>query len=387
MVVLSTAEQSLLLPKPAVSNDGSASARQHDSTTHAPETSHPAANGQQMTLKALIVATGGTVLEFFDFAVFGYFASVISEEFFPAGNKSAALAETFAVFAGAFCMRPLGGIIFGYLGDRFGHEKALLGSIVMMAVSTFLMGCLPTYRQVGAWAPTFLILVRSLQGLSCGGQLVGGFLVAIENTPAEQSGFFGSVVFASTVVGTAGGSGVAALMRAHMTPAALHSWGWRVPFWCGIFIGLFGYLARGSEMHVSKSADSPSKHKSDKPPKNPLLVAVSESWYDILVIAAACSYTTCSFYLIMVWIVTYLTSMHESNPGTSLGYPCTVPFIRHGLKDQYAAASARLTLVVTLASYLPIVPAAQHSAFTINTISMLGVISLFLPFGESHALR
>lgn len=113
----------------------------------------------------------GNVLEWFDFSVFGYLAEEIGELFFPEGDAAADLLRSFAFFAGAFFMRPLGGLLFGHVGDRIGRKRALMLSIVTMALSTCCMGCLPTYKSVGAWAPILLAVARLFQGLSVGGQL------------------------------------------------------------------------------------------------------------------------------------------------------------------------------------------------------------------------
>lgn len=113
----------------------------------------------------------GNVLEWFDFSVFGYLAEEIGVLFFPKTNAAASLLQSFAVFAGAFLMRPVGGLLFGHMGDRFGRKRALTTSIVMMAVSTCCTGCLPTYEHVGGWAPVLLTIARLFQGLSVGGQL------------------------------------------------------------------------------------------------------------------------------------------------------------------------------------------------------------------------
>lgn len=270
----------------------------------------PGANslGANVNLTPTLVASTGCMLEFFDFAVFGFFANIISEQFFPPGDKTFALAETFAVFAGAFCMRPLGGILFGYIGDTYGRSHAVKLSIGMMAVATFLMGCLPTYSQIGAWAPTLLMLTRSIQGLSTGGQLVGGMLFAVENAPEKHSGVMGAIVMASITLGTAGGSGVASLLRNVMSPETLSSWGWRVPFWCGIAVGVIGFMGK-DHIHDPEPAGESLPQPKDKKRENPLMVAVTKHWRELLVIAGVCTYFTCSFALIMVWVVTYETTI------------------------------------------------------------------------------
>ena len=175
-------------------------------------------------LMVLLVSSIGNILEWFDFAVFGYFADTISVLFFPDTEPVLALAETFAVFAGAFCMRPLGGVVFGWIGDKWGRKKAVLLSVRVMALATFAMGMLPTHETIGGLAPLALLVVRLLQGLSTGGQLVGAFLFTVETAPPGRKALFGAVCFATANLGSALGSAIAALLHSWLTVDQLHAW-------------------------------------------------------------------------------------------------------------------------------------------------------------------
>lgn len=145
-----------------------------------------------------LAGVAGNVLEWYDFAVFGYFGDILGEVFFPPHQKgNASTSESFLVFGVAFLMRPIGGMMMGYIGDLYGRKKALVISIFLMAFPTFLMGCLPGYSHIGDWAIVLLVFVRLLQGLSVGGQLVSSLVFTLENHDPVHWGLYGSFVMAA----------------------------------------------------------------------------------------------------------------------------------------------------------------------------------------------
>ncbi|CAJ1933906.1 unnamed protein product [Cylindrotheca closterium] len=183
----------------------------------------------------------GNVLEWYDFAIFGFFSDVLGVVFFPKDqSEDLSVMESFAVFGGAFLMRPLGGVIIGYIGDTRGRKHALEISLFLMAFATTLMGCLPTYDQIGNGAILFLLLVRMLQGLSVGGQLMSSLVFTVEGRPQSRWGLYGSCVMAAGNFGTFLGGVVAAGLRSNLTFEQLTRWGWRIPFLSGFLISLCG---------------------------------------------------------------------------------------------------------------------------------------------------
>jgi MHS family proline/betaine transporter-like MFS transporter len=132
----------------------------------------------------------GNVLEWYDFGLFGYFAAVIAAEFFPGEDKLAGLLDTFGVFATGFLMRPIGGLLFGLVGDRLGRKRALEVSVLLMAVSTTLLGFLPGYATIGVAAPLLLTILRMIQGLSVGGEYIGSIAFLTEHAPPNRRGFY-----------------------------------------------------------------------------------------------------------------------------------------------------------------------------------------------------
>ena len=145
-------------------------------------------------LLSTIAYVSGNMLELYDFAIYGYFSDIIGRAFFPpTKDASAPIVESFLVFGGAFLCRPLGGVLFGYIGDTLSRKRALEVSIFLMAVPTFAMGCLPTFDRVGWWAVALLVAVRLLQGLSVGGQLMASVVFVVERHERRRWGWYGSV--------------------------------------------------------------------------------------------------------------------------------------------------------------------------------------------------
>ena len=153
----------------------------------------------------------------------------IAHQFFPREDELAALMGTFGVFATGFLMRPLGGLLFGHIGDRVGRKRALELSVLLMAVSTTILGLSPTYAAIGVWSPLLLTAIRLFQGLSIGGEYVGSMSFLAEQAPPGRRGFIGSWSGTSVVLGSLLGSGTAAVCTGLLSESQLASWGWRVP--------------------------------------------------------------------------------------------------------------------------------------------------------------
>lgn len=208
-----------------------------------------------------IAGVMGNVLEWYDFALFGFFSDIIAEVFFPPSDSATTsstgegyyngnLLKSFAVFGGAFMMRPIGGMIIGYMGDKYGRKYALVLSLFLMAVPTFVMGCLPSYEQVGVLSTVLLVICRLLQGMSVGGQLPASLIYTVETRPKEKWGLYGSLVMMAANIGTLLGNFVGATLRSVLTEEQLVSWGWRIPFLSGVLIAFVAwYLQLHGEEH------------------------------------------------------------------------------------------------------------------------------------------
>src|SRR5215208_3045597 len=176
--------------------------------------------------KAVIGGSVGNFVEWYDFSIYGLLAPFIARLFFPSEDPTGSLLDTFAVFALAFFLRPIGGFVIGYLGDRIGRRNALSLAIILMALSTGFIGVLPTYERVGILAPLLLVVARVGQGFSAGGEWGGSAAFLVEHAPQSKRGFFGSWQQFSTRCGLLVGSGVAALLTSFLSDEAMSSWGW-----------------------------------------------------------------------------------------------------------------------------------------------------------------
>jgi MFS transporter, MHS family, proline/betaine transporter len=219
------------------------------------------------TLK-LIAGTAGNILEWYDFAAFGYLSDILGRVFFPKDQSvDLSVMESFAVFGAAFLMRPIGGLVIGYIGDVSGRKYALELSIFLMAAATTAMGCLPTYKQIGNSAILLLLLVRMLQGLSVGGQLMSSLVFTLEGHSQRKWGLYGSFVMACANIGTFLGGVVSYGLRSSLTEEQLLSWGWRLPFLSGICISFCGlylkYFCKEDEILPGHHAPVPTVDDED----------------------------------------------------------------------------------------------------------------------------
>jgi MFS transporter, MHS family, proline/betaine transporter len=201
---------------------------------------------------AVIAATIGNMMETYDFAVYGYFALILSRLFFPAGDETVSLLLTVATFGVGFFARPIGAVVLGTLADRRGRKFTLSLTIFLMALGTVLIGVAPTYATIGVYAPATIVLARLLQGFSAGGELGTATAFLVEQAPPAQRGFFGSWQQASQALALLLGSLLGAGITEVLTPAQLEAWGWRIPFLLGILIGPVGYYIR---RHTNEARD------------------------------------------------------------------------------------------------------------------------------------
>ncbi|MCW0194898.1 MFS transporter [Rhodococcus sp. ARP2] len=186
----------------------------------------------------------GNAMEWFDFGVYAYLATTIGKVFFPEASGSAQLLSTFAIFAAAFIVRPLGGLFFGPLGDRIGRKKVLATTIILMAGSTFAIGLIPSYESIGIAAPILLVLLRLLQGFSTGGEYGGASTFVAEYAPDKRRGFFASFLEFGTLAGYVAAAGIVTIIQTVVSAEDLLQWGWRIPFLIAGPLGLIGLYLR-----------------------------------------------------------------------------------------------------------------------------------------------
>jgi MFS transporter, MHS family, proline/betaine transporter len=192
------------------------------------------------------IAVGiGNFMEWFDFAIYGYFAALIGQVFFPAGaDPVVALLSSFSVFAVGFLMRPLGALVLGPIGDKHGRRTALVVSVVLMGTATFLIGLLPSYAAIGVAAPALLVLLRCAQGIAAGGEWTGSAAYLVESAPDDRRGLYGSLISGTAALAFIVGSFVALGINSAFSPEAVATWGWRIPFLAALPMALVGLYIR-----------------------------------------------------------------------------------------------------------------------------------------------
>ena len=246
----------------------------------------------------------GSVLEWYDFAIFGFLAPIMSPLFFPDTDPLVGLIQTYGVFAAGYLMRPLGGVLFGYVADRIGRTQALKWSIAVMAVPTVLIGLLPTYEQWGVAATGSLILLRLIQGVSVGGELIASITFLVESAPLKRRAFYGSWAIFGGIGGILLGSAVVSITEALVIPEQMSTVGWRIPFLLGVVIFLLGRWLR-----ASLSAESVVAPDTDT---LPVVRVLRQHIGSVLHLFAAMLIYSTSFYILFVWMPTYQTRMLQN---------------------------------------------------------------------------
>lgn len=221
--------------------------------------------------KAALASFMGSAVEYYDFFVFGFVAALVFPKvFFPEGNETVALAQSFATLGVAYIARPVGAFVIGHFGDRIGRRNVLMFTLVLMGVSTFAIGCLPTYAMVGAAAPLLLVTCRLLQGFSAAGEQAGASSLTLEHSPDDQRAFFTSW----TLTGTQGGLILASLVVipiVALPDEALYSWGWRVPFWLSAVVVIVAYFIRRRLHETPEFEDAKAAGTLARMPLKPLM--------------------------------------------------------------------------------------------------------------------
>lgn len=204
----------------------------------------PVVQEERTVHRATAAASVGNIAEWYDFGIYSYLAAVVLDQVFFSEFGEWAAVYTLGAFAAAFVMRPLGGLVFGRLGDRYGRTKVLSATILLMAVATVLLGLVPSYGAAGLLAPVLVLLIRMLQGFSAGGEYVGALTLMAEYAPDRRRGFFGSWLEFSTITGYALGASTCGAVIALLPDEQLFTWGWRVPFMLALPLGIAGLYLR-----------------------------------------------------------------------------------------------------------------------------------------------
>ncbi len=258
--------------------------------------------------KAMRGAAIGNTVEWYDFAIYSTLAIYIADQFFPSGDETAALLSTFAVFAAAFFMRPLGGFFFGPLGDRIGRQRVLALVIILMSGSTFLIGLVPSYDSIGVAAPLLLLLLRCVQGFSAGGEYGSGACYLAEFAPDKNRGFVVSFLVWSVVVGFLLGSLTVTGLETLLSESAMSSYGWRIPFLIAGVLGVVGLYIR---LRLGDTPEFETLRDKGEVAESPLKEALATSWRPILQIIGLVVIHNVGFYIVFTYLPTYFTKTLE----------------------------------------------------------------------------
>ncbi len=267
------------------------------------------AEGQKPSLRRLAGASAiGNVLEWYDFAVYGFFAPIIGKQFFPSDDPVFSLIASFGAFAAGFFMRPVGAALFGYVGDKFGRSKALFFSVMMMAIPTGLIAILPTAESWGVAAAVMMVVLRMAQGLAVGGEYTSSVVYLAEHSPANRRALFSAFPLNGANIGILMASGVGAALSGLLSADDLAAWGWRVAFGIGILVGLVGMLMRRG------LKDTPT----DLPEKSPVILAFRDHWRNILRGFGLIVGYAAGYYMFFVYVVTWMVDIVKEPQSTAL---------------------------------------------------------------------
>ncbi|WP_157644289.1 MFS transporter [Bradyrhizobium sp. WSM2793] len=254
-------------------------------------------------VRVLTASVIGSVIEWYDYALYGTAAALIfGHLFFPKADPMVATVATFGTFAAGFIARPFGGLIAGYYGDKIGRKSTLVLTLMTMSLSTTLIGCLPTYAQAGALAPILLLLLRILQGMAVGGEWGGAVLMAVEFAPVGRRGLWGSFPQVGPSAGILLGTASFSLVSLFVSEADFLIWGWRIPFLISLLLAAVGMYIR---LRVSETPSFKRIHQLTRQTKNPLMSVVREHPRELFHAIFARFADGGNFYLLTVFLLAY----------------------------------------------------------------------------------
>jgi MHS family proline/betaine transporter-like MFS transporter len=260
----------------------------------------------------------GNMLEWFDFAIYGYFATALGKVFFPASDPTLQTIASFGIFAIGYLARPIGSLILGPVGDLLGRRKMMTWSIMIMGVASFMVALLPSYAQVGAIAAYTLLFLRMTQGFSIGGEYTGSMVYAAEASPHGKEGLMSGIAHAGALLGFFLGSLTAALTAFVFGESAVNDWAWRLPFLLGALVAIAGWKLRA---HMPETLETAIEHKLSLKELFTLIATrlkeVAHGWRILVQIAALISFSNVLFYVQFVYFVDYAAkhggSMQSAN--------------------------------------------------------------------------
>jgi MHS family proline/betaine transporter-like MFS transporter len=253
----------------------------------------------QQPRKLIAIGVVANVLEWYDFSVYAFLAVIIGQLFFDVNDRQVALIKAFFVFSISYLIRPLGSIVFGYMGDTIGRRFAMRLSLIMMAIPTGIIGILPTYKDIGIAAVGLLVSLRLIQGFAAGGELPGSACYLYEASPQKHKNFFCSFVAFSSMSGVLMGSFIVWMLYAIFSTEAIYAWAWRLPFLLGFIVALIVFYIRNSVIETKVPSDNVNRIN--------LLKQLNANRVSLFRVAMLNIFISISFYTFFVWMPSYLS--------------------------------------------------------------------------------
>lgn len=274
---------------------------------HTLETSSLDPQTRRAVRRTVLGGAVGSVVEFYEFSTYGVLASTLAVVFFPGADPTTALLSTLAVFAVAFFARPLGGFVWGALGDRIGRKKTLALTILLMSLFTAIMGLIPTYAAIGIIAPIILIVLRFLQGVSAGGEVSGAVSFIAEHSPANRRGFNVGMITVGAGTGTLLGTIIPSIMLLTLTPEQMVEWGWRIPLLVALPLGVIGLWIR---RRLDETPYFKALAREKRRAHNPIKAALTgrAQWRLLAIAFFLTSLNAASFYMLAGYLPSFATA-------------------------------------------------------------------------------
>ncbi|MFJ3727415.1 MFS transporter [Streptomyces sp. NPDC090045] len=352
-------------------------------------------------LRLASASLAGTAIEFYDFFVYGTAAAlVLGPLFFPSFSPLAGTLAAFGTFGVGFLARPLGSVVFGHIGDRYGRRPVLLASLLLTGLATVAVGCVPTYASIGVAAPVLLLLLRFLQGLGLGGEWGGAVLLTAEHAPEQRRGLWSSFPQIGPPVGFLMANGLMLGLSASLSDAQFTSWGWRVPFWAAGLLALAGLWLRRS---VEETPQFKALAETGRRAEAPLAEVFRSHWRLLLLTGGALAVAYAVFYTVTTWALAYATE--RLGMGRTVVLACIMgavalmglvtPLVAM-LGDRYgrrplclagctACALLMFPLVALLGTADPLLMTLGFAGALLGMVTMFAVVGAYLP--ELYAPR